>query len=357
MIKVEKYLDTYKNLFKIKQMTLSLKTSKNFVETFVNSLFDIKSKEEFDKMAVSAFQYQYQYNGVYSAFVKLMHIDITKIDAIEKIPFLPICFFRSHQIISGNSLDSLIFQSSGTSGSIKSKHFVSDINLYQKSFRKGFEHFYGKVDEYCIMALLPSYLERGGSSLVFMVDDLIKNSRNPNSGFFLNNTYELIEKLKLLHHRNEKILLMGVSYALLDIIENFNISIPHAIIMETGGMKGKRKELIKQELHQKLCDGFNVKQIHSEYGMTELLSQAYSFSNGIFKTPSWMKVLTRDLYAPSYMLEKNKTGGINIIDLANINSCCFIETQDLGKVYDDDSFEIMGRMDNSDIRGCNLLIA
>ncbi len=329
----------------------------SFVETHTSSLFNIESKTMFDKMALNAFHYQYHHNNIYRKYIDLIHVDPSKVSTIEMIPFLPIDFFKNHQIVSGNKAYKKVFLSSGTSGNTQSKHFVTDLSLYEKSFSEGFKYFYGNVQNYCILALLPSYLEREGSSLVYMVADLIKKGNNPTSGFFLNNTEELIAKLKLLNNKRAPILLIGVSYALLDLIEKNDISIPHAIIMETGGMKGKRKELTKEELHKKLCEGFKVDHIHSEYGMTELLSQAYSKGNGIFHCPPWMKVMIRDIYAPSYLLGNNKSGGINIIDLANINSCCFIETQDLGKVYDDNSFEVMGRIDNSDIRGCNLLVS
>ncbi len=327
-----------------------------FVETFVNSLFSIDSKTEFDKMALDAFHFQYENNLVYKKYADLLHINPSMVDEIGRIPFLPISFYKSHKIISGKAKEDIIFTSSGTTGSIQSRHFVSDLSLYEKSYQETFRYFYGNIEDYCILALLPSYLEREGSSLVYMVDDLIKKSLNSNSGFFLYNTGELIERLKILHEKGKKIILIGVSYALLDLIEENKISIPNAIIMETGGMKGKRKELIKKELHHQLCNGFSVEHIHSEYGMTELLSQAYSKGSGIYRCPPWMKVMIRDIHAPSYILGKNETGGINIIDLANINSCCFIETQDLGSVFEDGSFEIIGRMDDSDIRGCNLLV-
>ena len=246
--------------------------------------------------------------------------------------------------------------SSGTTGITQSKHYITNIQLYKNSYLKGFQYFYGNIDGYVILALLPNYLERNGSSLVYMVDDLIKKSNSVDSGFYLNNLNELSNKLTTLDKQKKKVLLIGVSYALLDLIEFKKFDLKNTIIMETGGMKGKRKELVKEELHQELCMGFGVKKIHSEYGMTELLSQAYSTGDGIFKTPPWMKVLTRDTEDALTILPKNRTGGINVIDLANINSCSFIATQDLGKIHSDDSFEILGRFDNSDIRGCNLMV-
>ena len=237
-----------------------------------------------------------------------------------------------------------------------SKHYITDIQLYENSYLDGFQYFYGNIDDYIILALLPNYLERNGSSLVYMVDDLIKKSNAKESGFYLNNLKELSRKLTALDQKNKKILLLGVSYALLDLIEFKKFHLKNTIIMETGGMKGRRKEMVKEELHQLLCNGFGVDKIHSEYGMTELLSQAYSVGDGIFKTPPWMKILTRDTEDALTILPQNRTGGINVIDLANINSCSFIATQDLGKIHADGSFEILGRFDNSDIRGCNLMV-
>jgi hypothetical protein len=257
-----------------------------------------------------------------------------------------------------SSLDEIeeVFSSSGTTGTTTSKHFVTDVSYYTKSYLKGFQQFYGDIKDYTILALLPNYLERKGSSLIYMVDDLIRKTNNIESGFYLNNLDELARKLKELNEANKKVLLIGVSFALLDLVEKYNFDLKNTIVMETGGMKGRRKELIRTELHDILQKGFGVEEIHSEYGMTELLSQAYSKGNGVFNTPPWMKILTRDTEDALTILPKNKNGGINIIDLANYNSCSFIATQDLGKVFDDDSFEVIGRFDNSDIRGCNLMV-
>ncbi len=249
------------------------------------------------------------------------------------------------------------FTSSGTTGMINSKHLVTDISWYEESFRRAFEIFYGDIKDYCILALLPSYLEREGSSLIYMAEDLVKRSANPDSGFFLYNHDELFQQIKKQQQIKRPTLLIGVTFALLDFVEQYPINFPELIVMETGGMKGRRKEMIREELHETLCKGFGVDAIHSEYGMTELLSQAYSKGNGIFNCPPWMKVITRDTNDPVSTLDTDKTGGINVIDLANINSCSFIATQDLGRVYKDGSFEVLGRFDNSDIRGCNLLIA
>jgi hypothetical protein len=238
----------------------------------------------------------------------------------------------------------------------QSKHYVSDLSIYEESYNKGFQHFYGNIEDYVVLGLLPAYLERNGSSLIYMVDDLIKKSKHPESGFYLNDHDKLVENIIRLENRKQKILLIGVSFALLDLLDDYNLDLKYTTIMETGGMKGRRKELIREELHQEFTAGFGVKSIHSEYGMTELLSQAYSKGDGIFYCPPWMKIFTRDTEDPFTFLDYGKSGGINIIDLANINSCSFIATQDLGIMYDDESFEVIGRFDHSDIRGCNLMV-
>jgi phenylacetate-coenzyme A ligase PaaK-like adenylate-forming protein len=258
-------------------------------------------------------------------------------------------------VISDAAISEKIFSSSGTTGSDLSKHYIANIHLYEESFRKAFQHFFGNPNEFVILALLPSYLEREGSSLVYMVNDLIEKSNHSESGFYLNNTDELIEKLYNLEALGKKTILLGVSYALLDLIETQTFQLKHTLIMETGGMKGRRKEMVKEELHRKLKNGFGVDSIYSEYGMTELLSQAYSKEGGLYQSPPWMKVLTRDT-EDALTLVQGTTGGINIIDLANYHSCSFIATQDLGKVNNDESFEILGRFDVSDIRGCNLMV-
>ncbi|MEE9362585.1 MAG: acyl transferase [Cellulophaga sp.] len=321
-----------------------------------NKIFNITSPAEFDTVTLEIFNFQYQNNIVYRTFCNyLKRTDLT-VKTILDIPFLPIEFFKSKKILSNKDAPKKTFTSSGTTGSITSKHHITNIKIYENSYLKGFHHFYGDITKYCVLALLPSYLEREGSSLIYMVDDLIKKSNHIHSGFYLHNTTELKEKLELLDSQNTKILLIGVSFALLDFVEKHALQLENTIIMETGGMKGKRKELIREELHAILKNGFNVDVIHSEYGMTELLSQAYSVGNGLFKTPPWMKVLTRDTEDPLTLQSIGKTGGLNIIDLANINSCSFIATQDLGRVYADNRFEILGRFDNTDIRGCNLMV-
>lgn len=321
-----------------------------------NSIFSVDTSEEFKQMALSVFNFQLANNQVYRNYITALKVNTDKIIDLEQIPFMPIEFFKTQILISDlekKTHESKVFTSSGI---IQSKHYVSDLSLYEKSYRKGFELFYGNIEDYCVLALLPSYLDREGSSLIYMAEDLINKSKHVASGFYLNNYHELILKLKELELQKQKTILLGVTYALLDLIEIQKFQLKHAIIMETGGMKGKRKEMVREELHAVLCEGFGVQEIHSEYGMTELLSQAYSKGNGVFHCPSWMKVMIRDTNDPFSFLPHNKTGGINVIDLANINSCSFIATQDLGKSFPDKSFEVLGRFDNSDIRGCNLLV-
>ncbi len=307
-------------------------------------------------MALQTFRFQYQNNPVYHNFCNLLGKTDFSVLSIEDIPFLPIEFFKSKEIITGTGKPEILFTSSGTTGSQTSAHHITDLSIYETSFRKAFEYFYGPVADYCILALLPSYLERKGSSLIYMVEDLIKHSCHPDSGFYLHDTTGLRKKLEELDSIGSKLLLIGVSFALLDMTEKYPVSLKNTIVMETGGMKGRRKEMIREELHSILKKGFGVPAIHSEYGMTELLSQAYSKGDGLFRTPPWMKILIRDTEDPLTLQNLGKTGGINVIDLANINSCSFIATQDLGKIYRDGSFEVLGRFDHSDIRGCNLMV-
>ena len=321
-----------------------------------NTIFNIRNQEEFKQAALAVFKHQFKNNKVYRSFCDLLYIHPSDVTKVEEIPFLPIQFFKSRKVLSSLEEIEETFTSSGTTGSLTSKHFVTDINLYKESYLKGFAHFYGNIEDYVVLALLPNYLERNGSSLVFMVDDLIQKSNNPESGFYLDNIQELAKKLVELDKKGQKTLLIGVSFALLDLIEMQQFNLKNTIIMETGGMKGRRKELIRAELHQLLQSGFGVSEIHSEYGMTELLSQGYSNGNGVFDTPPWMKILTRDTEDALTIQQVGKTGGINVIDLANYNSCAFIATQDLGKVHENGTFEIIGRFDNSDIRGCNLMV-
>lgn len=321
-----------------------------------HTIFNIQDEASFKTLAFQTFQHQFENNAVYRSFCDLLYVHPSDVQKIEDIPFLPIQFFKSREIISNRNATQEIFTSSGTTGSTPSKHHVTDISIYEKSYRNGFAHFYGNIEEYVVLALLPNYLERKGSSLVYMVNDLIQRSKQPESGFYLHDLKALTEQLIQLDSAGKKVLLIGVSFALLDLIETTQFQLKNTIVMETGGMKGRRKEMIREELHQQLCKGFGVSKIHSEYGMTELLSQGYSKGNGIFQTPPWMKIITRDPEDALTIQPNGKSGGINVIDLANINSCAFIATQDLGKVHTDNTFEIIGRFDHSDIRGCNLMV-
>jgi phenylacetate-coenzyme A ligase PaaK-like adenylate-forming protein len=326
-------------------------------------IFTISSQKQFEKIALKVFRFQYENNLVYKEFCDFLKTDVQRVKSIQQIPFLPIQFFKSHNVVSNTNPIQTTFSSSGTTGMITSKHLVTDVTLYEESYRKGFAEFYGNIENYVVLALLPSYLEREGSSLIYMVEDLIQLSNHPESGFYLHNHQDLIKKLIELDESGQNVILIGVTYALLDLIEKQKFNLQNTIIMETGGMKGKRKEMIREELHEQLCNGFGVSAIHSEYGMTELLSQAYSLGEGIFECPSWMQILIRDTEDALNYIPQGKTGGINVIDLANINSCSFIATQDLGKKYPQQpacrqagSFEVLGRFDNSDIRGCNLMV-
>ncbi|MBC8755520.1 acyl transferase [Kordia sp. YSTF-M3] len=321
-----------------------------------NTIFNITDETTFEALAFQTFKHQFENNATYRSFCDLLYIHPSDIKKIEDIPFLPIEFFKSHEIVSNNNPIQETFTSSGTTGSTPSKHHVTDVSIYEESYLKGFAHFYGNIEDYVILALLPNYLERTGSSLAYMVNDLIKRSKHAESDFYLHDLKALTAQLIKLDQEGKKVLLIGVSFALLDLIEITQFQLKHTIIMETGGMKGRRKEMIRAELHQQLCEGFGVTEIHSEYGMTELLSQGYSKGNGIFQTPPWMKIFTRDPEDTLTIQPNGKSGGINVIDLANINSCAFIATQDLGKVHADNSFEILGRFDHSDIRGCNLMV-
>ena len=319
-------------------------------------IFSISSEERFNSLALDVFKFQFENNSVYRSFCDLLYKHPSDIKRIEDIPFLPIQFFKSHDVLSSTNPIEATFSSSGTTGSITSKHYVTDLKIYEESFRKGFHEFYGNTEDYVILALLPSYLERQGSSLIYMVNDMIVHSKHSESGFYLDNISELKEQLITLDSKGQNVLLIGVSFALLDLVEEFQFHLKNTIVMETGGMKGRRKELVRAELHSILKQGFGVSTIHSEYGMTELLSQGYSKGDGRFECPSWIRILTRDPEDALTLQQPQKTGGINVIDLANINSCSFIATQDLGRVANDGSFEIIGRFDSSDIRGCNLMV-
>ena len=317
-------------------------------------IFDIKNDAEFEMLALSIFDYQMESNSIYAPYAALI-LKGKAPNNIFEIPFLPISFFKTEQIICQGRPVEEVFLSSGTTGD-QSKHLVSDISLYRESYLKAFELFYGDITQYCILSLLPNYREREGSSLIYMVDDLISKSKHEQSGFYLNDYESLSMRLQKLEKEGQKTILFGVSYALLDLAEQFPQKLEHTIIIETGGTKGKRKEMLKEELHQNLKAAFSLDVIHSEYGMSELLSQSYSNGEGIFKSPPWKKVLIRDTNDPLSIIGDNKTGGINIIDLANIYSCPFIATQDLGKTFENGTFTVLGRFDNSDLRGCNLLL-
>jgi hypothetical protein len=320
-------------------------------------VFSISSAEQFDASTLQIFKYQARQCKTYRDFIKGLKLDAEQVTSVSQIPFLPISFFKNHAVKSDTTQSENIFTSSGTTGMVTSQHFVTDVTWYEQSFRKAFELFYGDVKSYTVLALLPSYLEREGSSLIYMAADLIKQSENLDSGFYLYNHEELYQQLIKQQSNNKPTLLIGVTFALLDFVEHYQIDFPELIVMETGGMKGRRKEMIREELHSILCKGFGVEAIHSEYGMTELLSQAYSKGEGVFACPPWMRVVIRDTNDPLSLVAENKTGGINVIDLANINSCSFIATQDLGRLSNNGEFEVLGRFDNADIRGCNLLIA
>jgi len=326
------------------------------VLTLTKEIFSIQSEAEFSNVAIRVFQHQAVNCSVYKAYINNLGINPEAVTSVDNIPFLPISFFKTQTVLSDQREPVITFSSSGTTGMVQSRHLVTDVSLYEQSFNKAFQQFYGAPKDICILALLPSYQEREGSSLIYMVDALIAQSEHPDSGYFLYNLDDLHAKLKALKASGQKTLLIGVTYALLDFVEAHQVDFPELIVMETGGMKGKRKEMVREELHTILQAGFGVPHIHSEYGMTELLSQAYSAGNGIFNCPPWMKIRLRDTNDPLSSPESGKSGGINVIDLANLNSCAFIATQDLGRIYEDESFEVLGRFDNSDIRGCNLLV-
>ena len=327
------------------------------IEAF-HKIFDEKSID-FRQKCLETFRFQHHNNKVYRQYCDILKIQVDSVNAIEKIPFLPIAFFKSHTIVSTQFTPAAIFESSGTTTTINSKHLVKDISIYENSFNKAFNKFYGQPKDWCIIALLPSYLERNNSSLVMMADKLIGQTNHPQSGFYLNDLDKLNDTLQLLEKQQQKTLLIGVTFALLDFAEQYPQQLKYTTIMETGGMKGRREELTRQEVHEILCNNFKVATIHSEYGMTELLSQGYSYGNGIFNCPPWMKILIREEDDPLTvkLADNNKTlaGAVNVIDLANIYSCSFIATDDAAKLYPDESFEILGRLDNSDIRGCSLL--
>ncbi|MDX9941128.1 MAG: acyltransferase [Bacteroidales bacterium] len=324
--------------------------------SLIERIFSLDKQGDFEALALDVFRHQYFHNEVYRDFCDALRIDPACVRTLGRIPFLPVSFFQNHRVVSFPDNEVHMFVSSGTTGSTPSRHFVFDTAIYEESFLRGFRSVYGEPSDYCILALLPGYLERSGSSLVYMADRLIELSENPHSGFYLHNINMLAEKLQWLYRKGHRVLLLGVTFALLELAEHHPMPIPNAIIMETGGMKGRRKELVRDDLHKILKEAFGVPAIHSEYGMTELFSQAYSSGKGLFKCPPWMRVLIRDPNDPLSLLPDGRTGGINIIDLANIYTCSFLATQDLGKILPGGEFEVLGRFDHSDIRGCNLMV-
>ena len=321
---------------------------------FQQELFDF-NKFSFEDKALALFKLQYANNLVYKDFVDRMGYNPNEVNELTKIPFLPVGFFKSHSIIAEGYLPELVFESSGTTGMINSQHLVHDVSIYKQSFIEGFKQFYGNPEEWVIIGLLPAYLERQGSSLVYMVNDLIAFSKNTDSGFYLYEYEQLYQLLLQLESKQQKVLLIGVTFALLDFSEQFEMNLKHTVIMETGGMKGRRKEMTRVEVHEQLISRLGLQSIHSEYGMTEMLSQGYSYGEGIFYPSKTMKVMIRSEDDPMEV-QSMGTGIINVIDLSNVYSCAFIATEDVGRVYDDGRFEVRGRVDNSDIRGCSLLM-
>lgn len=322
-----------------------------------NRIFRIKSETEFQEIALEIFNYQYNNNLIYRQYIDCLGIQPNDIDSVLKIPFMPIDFFKTQKVVTGEKPIEKVFGSSGTTRTLfKSSHFVSDLSLYEESLTRAFKLFYGRPEDIVFFALLPSYVERSDSSLVYMVQYLTNCSYNPKSRIDRTDIPAILHDIEEARDKGEKVMLIGVSFALLDMAEKYSPDLSGVIVMETGGMKGRRREMTREELHMALTRGLNVESIHSEYGMTELLSQAYSTGKGIYNTPSWMKILLRDTLDPLSTTDAVAiTGGINVVDLANINSCSFIATGDLGKLNTDGSFEVLGRFDHSDIRGCNLL--
>ena len=316
----------------------------------------------FEALSLEIFRFQYQHNPVYGQYVDALQVKPGEVKKLGDIPFLPIRFFKSHAVTTTGFTPQLVFESSGTTGSINSKHLVKDALVYEESFTRAFRQFYGNVSDWCVIGLLPAYLERQGSSLVYMVDKLVKASDHPQSGFYLYDFEKLQQALQQLESRGQQVLLIGVTFALLDFARQYPTPLQHTVMMETGGMKGRREELIRPQVHEILQQAFGLPAIYAEYGMTELLSQAYSKGNGLFSCPPWMQVLIREEEDPlavrsaTAVQQKPLSGAINIIDLANIYSCSFIATDDAGQLEADGRFRVMGRLDNSDIRGCSLMV-
>ncbi|AEA42823.1 acyltransferase [Fluviicola taffensis] len=323
------------------------------MQDLINRVFSIQTEEEFNQCALEVFHFQKEHVPVYKTFLELINRPEPK--HFSEIPHLPIAFFKSHQIIAENKMAQQVFKSSGTTGMTRSAHFVADVSIYERSFIPTYEQFLGKLEDQIIFALLPNYVSQGESSLVYMVDKLIEGTNNSLSGYYLESPESLLEAISQGQKTGKKLVLFGVSYALLDLAE-MKPDLHDVTVIETGGMKGKRKEMTKEEMHQELVAGFRCDYIASEYGMCELLSQAYSDKNGMFELPAWMKISLREVNDPFELVKEDKTGGVNVIDLANIYSCAFIETQDLGRM-EKGKLRLMGRFDHSDVRGCNLLVA
>ncbi len=326
------------------------------VSSLKNSIFSIKSEQEFNDIALKIFRFQYDNNPVYRKFTQYLRMDIKDVGHFREIPFLPVEFFKKQRVFCGNEKAELVFRSSRTTGQEASVHYVKDAGMYKQALLESFSRLYGPPGKYRILALLPAYMERKDASLIYMVNELMTQTGFHGNHFIQSDFTRLKELLKD-DSVGRKTLLIGVTFALLDFAETSPFRMPKdLIVMETGGMKGRREEIIREDFHQRLQFAFGIKTVHSEYGMTELLSQAYSREKGLYRCPPWMRVLIRDTNDPLHFRDKLKTGGINIIDLANLHSCSFLATQDLGKVYPDNSFEVLGRYDNSDVRGCNLLV-
>lgn len=325
----------------------------NFSEKVKETIFSLQPAD-FEPLALEVFRYQARENPVYARYLGYLGVEAGKVHRLLDVPFMPIEFFKSHRIVTGAAEAQVLFESSGTTGSTPSQHWVVDPAFYLRNCEEIFRRFYGDVSQYHILALLPNYLERGRSSLVYMVDHLIKQAR-PGSGFYLRDTDRLCAQLRDLQAAGERVLLIGVTYALLDLAEEHPMDLSGCIIMETGGMKGRRQELLRSEVHDMLRGAFGVAQVHSEYGMTELLSQGYSQGEEVFATPPWLQVLFREISDP-FALSYEKRGGMNVIDLANVDSCSFLETKDIGEPVGGGRFKVLGRYDNSDMRGCNLMV-
>ncbi len=322
----------------------------------LENFWEIGSQSAFEMLALKTFYFQYENNKVYRSFCDLINCNPAEVTAVKDIPYLPISFFKSKKVCCFESDNASFFSSSTTTGGSPSKHYYHQLKDYQISFRKGFEHFFGAIEDFTVLALLPSYLERSGSSLIYMADDMIRKSQKTESGFYLNQLESLKKIIMQQEKKEQKTLLLGVSFALLDLVEQYSFDLEHTWIMETGGMKGRRKEVTREALHSQLKKGFGVSKIYSEYGMTELLSQAYSIGEGIFECPPWMRVAARENQDPFNLLPWGQSGGLNIIDLANRDSCAFIATEDLARIHSDKRFEVLGRLDASEIRGCNLMV-